>query len=78
MMLLALWLAPLCARAETPVTRGAALNWLRLPDADGCIAAVELANRVEQRLLTVCSAVSARATTGQIIRAIGDRLMNAP
>jgi hypothetical protein len=31
-------------------TRGPALNWVRLPGADGCITPVELANRVEQRL----------------------------
>jgi hypothetical protein len=29
---------------------GPSLNWVRLPGADGCIAPVELANRVEQRL----------------------------
>jgi hypothetical protein len=37
------------ASAQTPL-RGPALNWVRLPGADGCIAPVELANRVEQRL----------------------------
>lgn len=43
-------LTAICVRAQTQVSRGPALNWVRLPGADGCIAAVELANRVEQRL----------------------------
>jgi hypothetical protein len=36
--------------AQVPPRRGPSLNWVRLAGADGCIAPVELANRVEQRL----------------------------
>jgi hypothetical protein len=36
--------------AQVSPLRGPSLNWVRLSGADGCIAPVELANRVEQRL----------------------------
>ena len=36
--------------AQTPVARGPALNWVRLPGAETCIAPVELAQRIEARL----------------------------
>jgi len=48
---LALWLvmaADSAVLAEPP--RGPALNWVRLPGAEGCITAAELAQRVEARL----------------------------
>lgn len=40
--------APL--RAQASATGAAALNWVHLPGADGCIPAAELATRVEARL----------------------------
>jgi hypothetical protein len=36
--------------AQSAPTRGPALNWVRLPGAEACIAPVELAQRIEQRL----------------------------
>jgi hypothetical protein len=49
-LLLALCCAPLQLSAQPHATRGPALNWVRMQGADDCIAAVELADRVEARL----------------------------
>jgi hypothetical protein len=38
------------AEAQSDVRRGPALNWVRLPGAESCITAAELALRVEERL----------------------------
>ena len=38
------------AQAQGGARRGPALNWVRLPGAESCIAASELALRVEERL----------------------------
>jgi hypothetical protein len=48
---LALWLVVgSTSGAFAEPTRGPALNWVRLPGAEGCITAAELARRVEARL----------------------------
>jgi hypothetical protein len=46
-----LWIVQLgVAEAQSEVRRGPALNWVRLPGAESCITAAELAQRVEERL----------------------------
>jgi hypothetical protein len=49
------WLCLLCllprtSSAQVAAPQGPALNWLRLPGAESCITAAELAARVEERL----------------------------
>lgn len=41
---------PVMSRAKAEPSRGPALNWVRLPGAESCITASELAQRVEARL----------------------------
>jgi hypothetical protein len=45
-----LWLVVSGVQAQYKPVRGAALNWVRLPGAETCIAAAELARHVEMRL----------------------------
>lgn len=57
------WSSALCVGRASAVEapRGPALNWVRLPGAEACIAAPELAQRVEERLARAVFVVDSQA-----------------